>query len=99
MPEKTLDLALATARDWEDTEHTAWTDGSRLENGKVGCSVVLKDVDADGGWGGAAFHLGRNKEVAMRSCTQSMKQSSASPRPLRLHGTDVTQSLPMRKRL
>jgi ribonuclease HI len=31
--------ALATAREWQSDDQTAWTDGSRLENGGVGAAV------------------------------------------------------------
>jgi hypothetical protein len=38
MPEATEEEARAES--WSDAEDTAWTDGSRLEDGRVGCSVV-----------------------------------------------------------
>jgi hypothetical protein len=60
--------AVARATDWTDKECTAWTDGSRLDDGKVGCSVVWA-VEEEAGtsrcnrWEGQAYHLGSNKEV------------------------------------
>jgi hypothetical protein len=38
MPEATEEEARAES--WSDAEDTAWTDGSRLEDGRVGCSVL-----------------------------------------------------------
>jgi hypothetical protein len=60
MPDDTEAEALARAEDGSDTEDTAWTDGSRLDDGRVGCSVVW---EAGGRWDGLSFHLGDNKEV------------------------------------
>jgi ribonuclease HI len=62
MPKRSLDVTLATALAWEDREDTAWMDGSRQDNSDVGCSVVWRHPIGDGR-GGAAFHLGHNKEV------------------------------------
>jgi hypothetical protein len=62
LPERSLDIALATVLAWEDTEDKAWMDGSGQDNGDVGCSVIWRHLIGDG-WGGAAFHLGHNKEV------------------------------------
>ncbi|KAI5800619.1 hypothetical protein FPQ18DRAFT_384192 [Pyronema domesticum] len=59
MHESTLSSALATALEWEDSERIVWTDGSRLDNGKFGCSVIWNA--GDGGWRGKSFRLGRNK--------------------------------------
>ena len=39
---------------------TVWTDGSRLDNEKVGAAFVWRRPE---GWQGSRFHLGSNKEV------------------------------------
>jgi ribonuclease HI len=77
MPDRTEKEALARAVGWKESECTAWTDGSRLDDGRVGCSVVwaveeVTEVVEEGWeertsrsshWDGQAFHLGNNKEV------------------------------------
>ena len=35
--------AWTTAREWKGDSRTAWTDGSRLDNGKVGAAVVWRE--------------------------------------------------------
>jgi hypothetical protein len=62
MPERSLNDALATAQEWTDEEDTVWTDGSRLDNAEVGCSVIWGRANDDR-LGGVSFYLGRNKEV------------------------------------
>ena len=53
--------ALRTAKEWKDLSRTAWTDGSRLENERVGAAVAWW---GEGGWTGRGTHLGTNKEVS-----------------------------------
>ena len=50
---------METARNWR-MQGTIWTDGSRLDSGKVGAACVWKTRE---GWTGKRFHLGDNKEV------------------------------------
>ena len=54
--------ALRVAREWtdENQKDTVWTDGSRLENERVGCAVAFKK---EGSWKEIGLYLGRNKEV------------------------------------
>ena len=54
--------ALKTAKEWPETSQkdTIWTDGSRLEDKRVGAAVAFK---GDGGWRQRKIYLGRNKEV------------------------------------
>ena len=42
------------------TANTAWTDGSRLDDKRVGAVSVWRKPE---GWGGRRLHLGSNKEV------------------------------------
>ena len=51
---------LKTAKEWKDLSGTVWTDGSRLEDGKVGAAVAWH---SEGGWTGQGTFLGTNKEV------------------------------------
>jgi hypothetical protein len=61
LTESNLEDALMMVLAWTEVEDTLWTDGSKLEDGIVGCGVVWKE---DGGhWQGKSFYLGRNKEV------------------------------------
>ena len=54
--------ALDNARDWYvNAWETIWTDGSRLEDGRVGAACVWRT--REGSWEGKRFHLGDNKEV------------------------------------
>ena len=43
-----------------DQENTVWTDGSRLDSGRVGAAVAFKEA---GSWKGRGTYLGQNKEV------------------------------------
>ena len=52
--------ALAATLEWKDQSGTVWTDGSRLENGKVGAAAVWWE---EGRWRDAGTFLGTNKEV------------------------------------
>ena len=52
--------ALSAALEWTDQSGTVWTDGSRLENGKVGAAAVWWE---EGRWRDAGTFLGTNKEV------------------------------------
>ena len=54
--------ALKTAKEWseEDQENTVWTDGSRLDNERVGAAIALR---RGGVWTEKGVYLGRNKEV------------------------------------
>ena len=54
--------ALRVADEWQETRNTAWTDGSRQENGGVGAAVAWFDTEQDR-WTGEGWHLGNNKEV------------------------------------
>ena len=51
--------ATSTARGLR-RENTVWTDGSRLENKRVGAAFVWRSLV---GWSRRRFHLGTNKEV------------------------------------
>ena len=51
--------ALDIARSWT-ADNTLWTDGSRLQCGKVGAACAWTTPQ---GWTGQHFHLGSNKEV------------------------------------
>jgi hypothetical protein len=60
MPESKEEEALARAASWDEWECTTWTDGSRLDDGRVGCSVVW-EVDkvsevVEEGWVGGTLH-------------------------------------------
>ena len=52
--------ALQVAQEWTDLERTVWTDGSRLENGRVGAAWAWWQ---EGGWRGDGSFIGTNKEV------------------------------------
>ena len=52
--------ALQVAREWTDLERTVWTDGSRLESGRVGAAWAWWQ---EGGWRGDGSFIGTNKEV------------------------------------
>ena len=52
--------ALGVAKGWNEWARTAWTDGSRLDNGRVGAAVAWKE---GGGWRGRNSYLGTNKEI------------------------------------
>ncbi|KAI5785715.1 hypothetical protein FPQ18DRAFT_309156 [Pyronema domesticum] len=60
MPHTNESKAMKFAEEWTDREDTAWTDGSRLEDGRVGCSIAWQEEE---GWVGQTIHLGTNKEV------------------------------------
>jgi hypothetical protein len=72
------DRAYQVAMEWTERQDTAWTDGCRQENGRVGCAVAWQE--ADGNWTGHTTHMGTNGEVfdaeleaigqAMRTFTQ-----------------------------
>lgn len=40
MPDTNESEAMKLAEEWPDREDTTWTDGSRLEDGRVGRSIV-----------------------------------------------------------
>ena len=52
--------ALRTAQEWTDLEQAVWTDGSRLDNGRVGAAWVWMQ---NGEWKEHGIFLGTNKEV------------------------------------
>ena len=54
--------ALKRAKEWteEREEDTVWTDGSRLENKRVGAAIAFK---REGDWRTRGVYLGNNKEV------------------------------------
>ena len=52
--------ALRVAQEWRDLERTVWTDGSRLEDGRVGAAWAWWQ---GGEWRGDGSFLGTNKEV------------------------------------
>ena len=54
--------ALRTAKSWTDEsqEDTVWTDGSRLENERVGAAIAFR---RRGSWKEQGTYLGKNKEV------------------------------------
>ena len=54
--------ALRLAKEWpvESQEDTVWTDGSRLENKRVGAAIAFR---REGSWKEQGVYLGRNKEV------------------------------------
>ena len=56
--EETLEIA----REWKDPSRTVWTDGSRLENGRVGATSAWWS-EREGGWTGWGTYPGTNKEV------------------------------------
>ena len=58
--EEKEEKALRTAKEW-DRPDTAWTDGSRQEDGALGAACVWRSPE--GGWTGRRFQLGKNKEV------------------------------------
>ena len=41
-------------------QDTVWTDGSQLDDGRVGAACVWRTQE---GWTGRRYHLGTNKEV------------------------------------
>ena len=51
---------LEVARNWEDERNTVWTDGSRLEDGRVEAAVAFRNGE---GWRRVGAYLGKNKEV------------------------------------
>jgi ribonuclease HI len=54
------------AKDWRERTNTAYTDGSRLDNKKVGAAVAWArpgGEDEEPEWTGESWHLGNNKEV------------------------------------
>jgi len=51
--------ALEAAQNWR-VRGTIWTDGSRLDSGKVGAACAWQTRE---GWTGKCYHLGDNKEV------------------------------------
>ena len=52
--------ALQTAKEWEDQERAVWTDGSRLDSGRVGAAWAWLQ---GGEWRERGVFLGTNKEV------------------------------------
>ena len=52
--------ALRVAQEWADQERTVWTDGSRLDNGRVGAAWAWQH---NGEWKEDGIFLGTNKEV------------------------------------
>ena len=52
--------ALRTAQEWTDQEGTVWTDGSRLDDGRVGAAWAWQ---CRGEWQEDGIFLGTNKEV------------------------------------
>jgi len=52
--------ARRTANEWQGM--AIWTDGSRLEDGSVGCAVARYHPEHDA-WTGVRVHMGKNQEV------------------------------------
>ena len=52
--------ALRTAQEWTDLERTVWTDGSRLDSGRVGAAWAWQH---NGEWREDGIFLGTNKEA------------------------------------
>ena len=52
--------ALQVAQEWADLERTVWTDGSRLDSGRVGAAWAWQQGDE---WREEGIFLGSNKEV------------------------------------
>jgi hypothetical protein len=61
IPDTQKSQAKNVAKEWNDWANTAWTDGSQLQDGRVGCSFVWKNPE--GGRTGDGTHLGRCREV------------------------------------
>ena len=57
---KALEIASRPDRRTWTREDTIWTDGSRLDSGKVGAACAWETPSR---WTGRRFHLGTNKEV------------------------------------
>jgi ribonuclease HI len=58
--EDTDAAATRTANEWQGT--AIWTDGSRLEDGSVGCAIARHHPE-HGAWTGVRVHMGKNQEV------------------------------------
>jgi len=58
--EDTDAAATRTANEWQGT--AIWTDGSRLEDGSVGCAVARYHPEHDA-WTGVRVRMGKNQEV------------------------------------
>ena len=58
--EDTDAAATRTANEWQGT--AIWTDGSRLEDGSVGCAVARHHSEHDA-WTGVRVHMSKNQEV------------------------------------
>ena len=54
--------ALRTALEWEDRRGTIWTDGPRLESGRVGAAIAWWNEKRKS-WHTGGLYLGDNKEV------------------------------------
>ena len=63
--------ALDTAVAWNRRD-TIWTDGSRLDDCRVGAACVWRTQSPEG-WEGRCFHLGDNKEVFNAEFTPSYR--------------------------
>jgi hypothetical protein len=61
MPDTNEDKAYQVAMEWTERQDMAWTDGSRQENGRVGCAIAWQEVE--GHWTGLTAHMGTNKEI------------------------------------
>jgi ribonuclease HI len=61
MPDTNEDKAYQVAIEWTERQDTASTDGSRQENGQVGCAIAWQEVE--GHWTGLTTHIGANKEI------------------------------------
>jgi ribonuclease HI len=61
MPDIGESQARNVAEEWTDWANNTWTDGSWLEDGRVGCSVVWKEPSGE--WKGEATHPGTCREV------------------------------------
>ena len=53
--------SLLQARKWSRPSTTIWTDGSRLDSGRIEAACAWQNQDGE--WTGRCFHLGNNKEV------------------------------------
>jgi len=64
LPSSDLACCVVGAKDalGQQLETAIWTDGSRLEDGSVGCAVARYHPEHDA-WTGVRVHIGKNQEV------------------------------------
>jgi len=89
--------AAAIAKGWQDKLNTVWTDGSRLEDGRVGAAVAWEKAAPGEGereeWTGMNWHLGSNKEVFDDAILRALYRFDGGDK-----ATRTTPSLPTRSR-